>query len=538
MASNQQLSQGAWTVASDMDAICTNVCTASTITQAKDALMDALVSNPTLSSEDSFRFGIQFVRVSEELFGDHLDINISNLADALEPHIKLSNLKGLICPRYVRHGADPYDITGIQRFSDLEHLSLKNLQQFQSSLNDIDLLQYLTNLRVLDLSNNYLEEIVPLQYLTNLHTLNLSNNRVEIITPLQHLTYLQTLNLSQNQNLEEIVPLQYLTNLHTLNLSKNSVEIITPLQHLTNLQTLNLSQNQNIEDISAIRKLMNLQALQLLGCDKIGDFSPILCPGLTSLRCLELKYPDQTTEAGIGTQIQKVDVSELLKSWVPDTNLVIDLSELRFRIKMSEFALLCCSARSNNRIMRREMSHAPYDTTCVDCGMNMSTSDAYEIRYATYIHTDTYTTRNDSHSGSLCSRCFACYPESSLFIGDDSWLRFDSMDLTSARLAVLIMNVITSNILTGAWRQINDSLYPLHDQLCQLQIVNLGDNQISDCSPLCICVNMHTLSLDRNNLTDISSLSNLKTLHTLDLWRNVSVIVLVCISFFSCTYLN
>ena len=466
-----------------MDAICTDVCTVSTITQAKDALMEALVSNPTLSSGDSFRFGIQFVRVSEE-YGDHLDINISNLADALEPHIpsiisshfKLSNLKGLICPRCVGHGADPYDITGIQRFSDLEYLSLKNLRVFQTSLNDIDLLQYLTNLRVLDLSNNYLEEIVPLQYLTNLHTLNLS---------------------------------------------KNSVEIITPLQHLTYLQTLNLSQNQNIEDISAIRKLMNLQALQLLGCDKIGDFSPILCPGLTSLRCLELKYPDQTTEAGIGTQIQKVDVSELLKSWVPDTNLVIDLSELRFRIKMSEFALLCCSARSNNRIMRREMSHAPYDTTCVDCGMNMSTSDAY--------HNDN--NDPDSHSGSLCSRCFACYPESSLFIGDDSWLRFDSMDLTSARLAVLIMNVITSNILTGAWRQINDSLYPLHDQLCQLQIVNLGDNQISDCSPLCICVNMHTLSLDRNNLTDISSLSNLKTLHTLDLWRNVSVIVLVCISF-------
>ena len=97
MASNQQLSQGAWTVASDMDAICTDVCTVSTITQAKDALMDALVSNPTLSS-----ISIQFDRVSEELFGDYLDINISNLADALEPHIKLSNLKGLICPRPLR----------------------------------------------------------------------------------------------------------------------------------------------------------------------------------------------------------------------------------------------------------------------------------------------------------------------------------------------------------------------------------------------------------------------------------------------------
>ena len=162
------------------------------------------------------------------------------------------------------------------------------------------------------------------------------------------------------------------------------------------------------------------------------------------------------------------------------------------------------------------MSHAPYDTSCVDCGMNMSTSDAYKLAY----------NDPDDHPGSLCSRCYACYPQSFLFgvpfVGDVSRLQFESMDLSSTRLAVL---------LTAASVWINDSLYPLHDQLCQLQIVNLGGNQISDCSPLCICANMHTLSLDRNNLTDISSLSGLKSLHTLDLWRNVSVIVLVCISF-------
>jgi len=109
----------------------------------------------------------------------------------------------------------------------------------------------------------------------DLLTLDLSGKGIKSITEIKNLetlTDLQVLNLSNNQ-IDEILRLDNLTKLRELDLSNNKITEIYGLKNLINLRELNLENNKFI-DIKGIENLINLVKLslgiRLVSVDKDG----------------------------------------------------------------------------------------------------------------------------------------------------------------------------------------------------------------------------------------------------------------------------
>jgi len=116
------------------------------------------------------------------------------------------------------------------------------------------------------------EDIIPLQYMTNLRMLDLGFNQISDLTPLSDLTSLTGLVLDGNQ-IRDLVPLVGLYNLEALMLSANHISDLRPLSGLTNLRGLALGGNQ-ISDLRPLSGLINLEVLLLDG-NPITDWSPV-----------------------------------------------------------------------------------------------------------------------------------------------------------------------------------------------------------------------------------------------------------------------
>ena len=104
------------------------------------------------------------------------------------------------------------------------------------SIFDISILQCLSNLINLDLSNGGLSDLRPLSKLTNLRSLCLMNNEIVNIEPLSNLKNLELLDLANNQ-ISDLTPLHKLTKLKTLFLGYNRIRDISPLGSLVNLES-------------------------------------------------------------------------------------------------------------------------------------------------------------------------------------------------------------------------------------------------------------------------------------------------------------
>jgi Leucine-rich repeat (LRR) protein len=172
--------------------------------------------------------------------------------------------------------------------------SIKILNLNFSGINDIYILNGLTNLTDLMLEFNHINNINPLKDLINLTELNLHANQISDISPLKGLTNLTELYLSGN-NISDINPLNGLTNLTELVLHENQISDISPLKGLTNLTELYLSRNQ-ISDISPLKGLMNLTRLDLWG-NPITDITDL--KNLNKLKYLNIlgchKITDEQT---------------------------------------------------------------------------------------------------------------------------------------------------------------------------------------------------------------------------------------------------
>jgi len=161
---------------------------------------------------------------------------------------------------------------------------ITTLQNTQAKhITNLSGLENLTNLAMLNLSNNQISNIEPLKGLINLTNLNLASNKMTNIEPLKNLTSLTHLNLAINQ-MANIDPLKGLTNLTNLNLASNKMTNIAPLKRLTNLTNLDLATNQmtNIEPLSGLTKLTNLD----LATNQISNIESL--KGLTNLTKLDL----------------------------------------------------------------------------------------------------------------------------------------------------------------------------------------------------------------------------------------------------------
>ena len=163
-------------------------------------------------------------------------------------------------------------IQGTEYSTDLTELDLGSLYLTDA---DIEPLEYMVNLRSLDLRQNQLTDLTPLAGLTQLESLELRGNDLLDLTPLAGLTNLKTLRLGgsdsgvNNPNLQDLSPLSGLKNLETLVLPGNSqIRDLTPISGLTNLREFSMSGDSStgvyqIADLSPLAGLTNLERLSV-----------------------------------------------------------------------------------------------------------------------------------------------------------------------------------------------------------------------------------------------------------------------------------
>lgn len=126
-------------------------------------------------------------------------------------------------------GFNFYDAIKLREYGsiDVEYPSyyLEDIEEFELSFSDIDDLdgiQYCTNAKSIDISNNRISDITPLLGLSNLEELDLSDNQIGYIDELSNLINLKSILLCNN-NIEDVSPLFNLRNLKYADLSGNNV---------------------------------------------------------------------------------------------------------------------------------------------------------------------------------------------------------------------------------------------------------------------------------------------------------------------------
>ena len=203
---------------------------------------------------------------------------------------------------------------GVILSSDLESLTWLRAQSV--SIENLEGLQYCTNLNRLFLNRNQISDLTPLAGLVNLKSLELSNNKISDISPLYGLVNLTRVRLGYNQ-ISDITPLSGLVNLTELAIVFNQISDITPLAGLVNLKSLEAYINK-ISDISPLYGLVNVTAVTL-DQNQISDISPLA--GLVNLNHIGLGY---NKISDINPLSSLINLTSVNLSW----NLITDISPL------------------------------------------------------------------------------------------------------------------------------------------------------------------------------------------------------------------
>ena len=162
----------------------------------------------------------------------------------------------------------------INRLEPLVDLSdLKILFLNKNSIQDLSPLKELKKLQYLDLSTNQIDDIEAIQSLKHLKSINLSFNNVKKFSILDRVKFLKILDLSSNQ-IANISDLERLTQIKLLYLSNNKINNIDSLKKMTHLTELDLKKNQ-VQDLSPLRELYKLTKINLSE-NKIYDIKPIV----------------------------------------------------------------------------------------------------------------------------------------------------------------------------------------------------------------------------------------------------------------------
>jgi len=166
--------------------------------------------------------------------------------------------------------------------SDLSDLTVLDISQ--QGITNLEGLQYAVNLKQITANNNAIADLSPIAYLGHLRTLYLSDNGISDLSPLMHLKNLKTLYLENNQ-IVELSALQGI-DLYDLSLGANDIADLSPLSSAIHMQRLNLFGNR-ISDLSAISSMQSLSWLAL-NENQITDLSPL--SKLTTLKTLMLSH--------------------------------------------------------------------------------------------------------------------------------------------------------------------------------------------------------------------------------------------------------
>jgi len=150
----------------------------------------------------------------------------------------------------------------------IEPKDLRGLTEFNApnkKILSIEGLNYMVNLKKLDLSNNSILDIKPLKNLTKIESLKLNNNGISdisILSKFQKMTVLEV----ENNKIKDISSLKELKKLNVLKISGNLIGDASPITGLTNLKELYIDNNK-LTDTYGIENLTFLTTLYLKDVD-------------------------------------------------------------------------------------------------------------------------------------------------------------------------------------------------------------------------------------------------------------------------------
>ena len=199
-------------------------------------------------------------------------------------------------------GMDIQNLEGLQFATNLEELrlrgnplsdlsplagltTLKEVEISGESLSDLSPLAGLVNLEGVGFWKTSISDLSPLAGLTKLRWLEFKNSPVSDLSPVAGLTNLKRLETYASKDLD-LLPLKRLTSLVRLQVNSSGVSDVSPLAGLINLEWLRLASNRKISDISPLASLKKLEYLDL-HTNKIVDVLPLA--GLHNLKHLQLE---------------------------------------------------------------------------------------------------------------------------------------------------------------------------------------------------------------------------------------------------------
>lgn len=192
--------------------------------------------------------------------GEYRPRLFDSVIPSLETLLKIDDLKGT----FVVFKGKKFEVKGLELTINNENIE---------KMSDIEGLEDLSNITLLDLSNNEIQEIGDLSNLSKLNTLYLTNNKIKKIENLDKIPGLISLKLSNNQ-ISEIEGLESVPKLKYLELSHNKIKEIKGLDNNRDLELLNMVENP-IKEIKNLSKLEKLKFLYI-GNEELEDLINLL----------------------------------------------------------------------------------------------------------------------------------------------------------------------------------------------------------------------------------------------------------------------
>jgi len=228
---------------------------ASCYDEIPDEPYEGLFADPNLEKQIKSKLGIgENEQLKESDLEQITDLYVRQIKDfrGLEKLINLEKFGFSV-------GGNIYDFTPLSGLKKIKKFTI-----FYNDLNDFDNMNCLdgsfsklTSIEELEINGTELKDVSPIEQLTNLKILDISENQIEFLPEnMENLQKLEELYLYGNK-IDDILPLETLTNLSNLALNYNNVKDILPIKNMSKLARFNAS-NNNIADISVIENLPNL----------------------------------------------------------------------------------------------------------------------------------------------------------------------------------------------------------------------------------------------------------------------------------------
>jgi len=291
---------------------------------------------------------------------------IRNLTYNGQKGSKITNLEGMQYLKNLRGLELPWNsIVNLHTLSGLSELQKLNLTVNQVS--DLTPLQNLKKLTTITMRNNHISDLGPLGQLNKVLKLDLSRNRIKHLDAVHNLTALKHLQVDFN-TITNLTPLIGLNQLQLLDLNHNDLVDISPLNGLNSLKDLRIGASKKggledkITDFSVLLSLPSLERLDIQGrgIDRISDELLMRLKGLkveysriTDLtRFLPLSNLD-TLFLG-GNELE--DISLLKDAYFPNlrelelsSNHITDLTPLK-TAQLPQIAIIVLSDQSNKNV--------------------------------------------------------------------------------------------------------------------------------------------------------------------------------------------